>query len=477
VTSTIHRAQLVTQIPSVDRVLNLPQVQQWAGEYGRTMTGIAVRETIDEIRRDILEGVLIVTPADAQLLARIRQHLDQLARPQLRPVFNLTGTVLHTNLGRALLPQAAINAIANAATQACTLEYDLERGERGERDQLIETLLRELTGCEAATVVNNNAAATLLALAALAKSKEVIVSRGELVEIGGSYRIPEIMRAAGCKLKEVGTTNRTHLADYEEAIGPKSALLLKVHTSNYQVEGFTAAVAERELARLAHSRELPLMVDLGSGALTDLSRFGLPREPLPQDCLRDGADVVTFSCDKLLGGPQAGIILGRADLLKRIRKSPLRRALRVGKITLAALEAVLRLYRDPDTLAQRLPTLRLLTRAMQEIEAAAQRLHQTLATALAPHFEVDVAPCKSQIGSGALPVDLLPSFALRATPLSGGKRGAGTALKALEKALRALPKPVIGRVQDQALWLDLRCLDDESAFSAQLAHLQIAPTS
>jgi L-seryl-tRNA(Ser) seleniumtransferase len=427
--------------------------------------------TVSRIRRDILEGVQSVAPSDEQLLKLVREQLDQLARPQLRPVFNLTGTVLHTNLGRALLPHAAVAAITGAAAQPCTLEYDLERGERGERDHLVETLLRELTGCEAATIVNNNAAATLLALAALAKGKEVIVSRGELVEIGGSYRIPEIMRAAGCKLKEVGATNRTHLTDYEEAIGPKTALLLKVHTSNYQIEGFTASVHERELAKLAHSKNLPLMVDLGSGALVDLSAHGLPREPLPQDALSDGADVVCFSGDKLLGGPQAGILIGRADLLKRMRKHPLKRALRPGKITLAALEAVLRLYRNPDTLAAQLPTLRLLTRPAADIEAATQRLQPALARALAPHFEVDVAACKSQIGSGALPVDLLPSFALRATPTTP-KRGTGTALKALEKALRALPKPVIGRVQDQALWLDLRCLENETELATQLASFQ-----
>jgi L-seryl-tRNA(Ser) seleniumtransferase len=342
-------------------------------------------------------------------------------------------------------------------------------GERGERDTLVEPLLRELTGAAAATVVNNNAAAVLLTLSVLAQRREVLVSRGELIEIGGSFRLPDIMRRAGAKLIEVGTTNRTHLKDFKDALGPRAALLLKVHTSNYAISGFTASVPLEELVKLGRAGNVPVAVDLGSGSLVDLTRWGLPAEPTVRAALAAGADLVTFSADKLLGGPQAGLIVGRADLIARLRKDPLKRALRVSKLTLAALEAVLALYRAPEFLSERLTTLRLLTRPASEMQTQALRLRTLMQRALGEAYEVAAAPLASQIGSGALPVEQLPSHGLVVRAAKGGH----VSLVRLEATLRALPRPVLGRLKDKALWLDLRCLDstDEVAFVAQLEAL------
>jgi L-seryl-tRNA(Ser) seleniumtransferase len=347
-----------------------------------------------------------------------------------------------------------------ASTQACTLEYDLGEGARGERDAHVEALVCRLTGAEAATIVNNNAAAVLLALGALAKGREVLVSRGELVEIGGSFRIPEIVESAGCRLREVGTTNRTHLKDFERAIGGDTGALLKVHASNYAVVGFVAAPDEAELIALAHAKSLPYITDLGSGSLVDLAKWGLPHEPTPGESLARGADLVTFSGDKLLGGPQAGIVAGRKLLVEQLRRNPLKRALRLDKARLAALESVLRLYLDPDRLAERLPTLRLLTRSQAEIRTAALRVLPAVQQYLGTQAHAEVHETMSQVGSGSLPVDRLPSVALRIVT-------AGS-VEALATQLRALPIPVIGRIHDGALWLDLRCLEDEAAFAANL---------
>ncbi|SAK89586.1 selenocysteine synthase [Caballeronia fortuita] len=460
---------LMARVPSVERVLASAEFEAVIAAYGRTQTLAALRATLDAWRADAQAGRAFVDAlSDAQLARTVDAKLAKRTRSNVRSVFNLTGTVLHTNLGRALLPDEAVRAVAEMLTRPANLEFDLDTGARGDRDDLINGLICELTGAEAATVVNNNAAAVLLTLSALAPRREVIVSRGELVEIGGAFRIPDIMSRAGAKLREVGTTNRTHLKDYDEAINAKTALLMKVHCSNYAVSGFTKEVSIAELAPLAKARGLPVAVDLGSGTLVDLAQWGLPREATVRETVAAGADLVTFSGDKLLGGPQAGLIVGRADLVAKIKKHPLKRALRVGKLTLAALESVLRLYRAPETLAERLTTLRLLTRPADAMRLAAERIEPALQRMAGETFTVVSEPMFSQIGSGALPVDVLPSYGL-AVRLASGKR-AGGQLNRIEKRLRELPRPVLGRIADGALRLDLRCLEeaDEAAFIAQL---------
>ncbi|MDR5825305.1 L-seryl-tRNA(Sec) selenium transferase [Caballeronia sp. LZ043] len=460
---------LMARVPSVERVLGAAEFADVIAAHGRTQTLAALRATLDAWRSDAQAGRATVDAlSDAALAQAVSAVLSARARSAVRSVFNLTGTVLHTNLGRALLPDEAVSAVTEVLTRPANLEFDLDTGARGDRDDLINGLICELTGAEAATVVNNNAAAVLLTLSALASRKEVIVSRGELVEIGGAFRIPDIMSRAGARLREVGTTNRTHLKDYDEAIGPKTALLMKVHCSNYAVTGFTREVTLAELAPLAKSRDLPIAVDLGSGTLVDLAQWGLPREATVRETVDAGADLVTFSGDKLLGGPQAGLIVGRRELIAKIKKHPLKRALRVGKLTLAALEAVLRLYRAPENLRERLTTLRLLTRPADAMRLCAERIQPALQQWIGDAFVVSAEPMFSQIGSGALPVDVLPSYGL-AVRLANGKRP-GSQLNRIEKRLRELPRPVIGRIADGALRLDLRCLEegDETLFIAQL---------
>ena len=461
------------QLPSVDKLLQSPALALLRARYGHQACTQALRETLDGLRDQLRAGMALAPDAtDFECLAQAaEQRLTKRFAPRLQAVFNLTGTVLHTNLGRALLPQEAVDAVIEAMLSPANLEYDLATGGRGDRDDLVEALVCELTGAEAATVVNNNAAAVLLTLGTLAEGREVIVSRGELVEIGGAFRIPDIMARAGARLVEVGTTNRTHARDYTEAVSDATGLLMKVHCSNYAVTGFTKSVSDHEVADIAHGRGLPMVVDLGSGTLVDLAQYGLPHETTVRETIEAGADLVTFSGDKLLGGPQCGVIVGRADLIAKIKRNPLKRALRVGKLTLAALEPVLRLYRAPDLLAERLTTLRLLTRPAAAMREQAEELLPQLQLALGLPYVVTAEAMKSQIGSGALPVDQLPSFGLAIRSAPGSRLS--NALGVLEQRLRALPCPVIGRIGQDALWLDLRCLEGphEAAFIAQLGEL------
>ncbi len=457
-------------LPSVDKLLRHEDGLALAEAYGRAAATDAVRAVIDELRRRLLGAGGEADTGEEAVLASAADLLAAKSAPSLKKVFNLTGTVLHTNLGRAPLPREAIEAMTLVAGGASNLEYDLESGRRGDRDVHVDDLLAELTGAEAATVVNNNAAAVLLVLNTLAKGKEVPVSRGQLVEIGGSFRMPDIIRRAGCKMQEVGTTNRTHLKDFEDAIGGRTALLLKVHTSNYEVQGFTKEVSDAELAALARKHGIPCVDDLGSGTLVDLTRFGLPHEPTAAEALAHGMSVVTFSGDKLLGGPQAGMIVGKKELIDKIKKNPMKRALRIDKVTMAALSAVLRLYLDPDRLVERMPALRLLARQADEIAATGRRVVDPVSRALDGIAAVELVGCQSQIGSGSLPVERLDSVALGITP-STGRRGGGAALNRMAKAFRSLPIPVIGRVHEGAFLLDLRCLEDVEAFVGQLDQL------
>ncbi len=464
-------------LPAVDRLLRQPAVAVLVQQHGHSLVASQARALLDGLRQQALAGTLAADAVQPGALADgVAQAVAARLAPRLQRVLNLTGTVIHTNLGRAVLADQALAHLLALMAGPNNLEYDLATGGRGDRDSVVEDLLCTLTGAEAATVVNNNAAAVLLTIAALASAhpggREVIVSRGELVEIGGAFRMPDVMASAGATLVEVGTTNRTHPQDYARAIGPRTALLMKVHTSNYAVQGFTAAVDEAELAPIAHAQGLPLATDLGAGSLVDLARWGLPREPLPQDKLAAGCDIVTFSGDKLLGGPQAGLIVGSRAAVQRIRQFPMKRALRISKLPLAALEATLRLYLRPERLAQDLPTLRLLTRPQAAIHALALQLQPAVQAAVAPRHAVQVVSLLGQIGSGSLPVDRLPSAGLAIAPLQ--KKGAGRALDALATALRGLPLPVIGRVADDRLLLDLRCLEDPAPFTAQLPALQAA---
>ncbi|MYM40902.1 L-seryl-tRNA(Sec) selenium transferase [Duganella qianjiadongensis] len=484
-TETGNLAAGAIRLPAVHLLLSDPACAELINEYGRVQTLETARLLLAELRSLMLAsrrdgGTMPAAPDIPAVLAQLGERLRANNRSPLRPVFNLTGTVLHTNLGRALLPDAAVQAVTEALRWPMNLEWDIDTGKRGDRDNLIEELLLELTGAEAATIVNNNAAALLLMLNTVAQGKEVIVSRGELVEIGGAFRIPDIMTRAGAVLREVGSTNRTHLKDYAEAAGPQTALMMKVHCSNYAITGFTKSVELLELAPLAKKSGVPLAVDLGSGTLVDLEQYGLPHETTVRETIAGGADLVTFSGDKLLGGPQCGIIVGRADLIAQIKKNPLKRALRVGKLTLAALEPVLALYRAPDLLAHRLTTLRLLTRPASAMQALAQEIAPVMQAALGTQYQVQSEAMMSQIGSGALPVDQLPSYGLliRASVDKAGDKLSGqrtsNPLGLLEQRLRSLPVPVIGRVAQDALWLDLRCLDEHQRqrFIDQLALLR-----
>ncbi len=458
---TADVAKALRLMPSVDECLRaLPAQSQ--NKFNRNYLTSVIRAVQDGLRDAIAVGS--EQPAgsrEAIVREVVRRAEERLAAdgPAWRPVINATGVVIHTNLGRAMLAQDAVDAISLAARSPITLEYDLETGGRGERDRIVEDDLCALTGAQAATVVNNNAAAVLLALNTLAEGREVIVSRGELIEIGGSFRIPDVMRKSGARLREVGTTNRTHLPDYAGAIGPETALLLKVHPSNYRVIGFTAAVPIGELCRLAAEHGLDVMEDLGSGALVDLRRFGLHHEPVVKERIEAGADLVTFSGDKLLGGPQAGIIVGRRELIERIRSNPLKRALRCDKLTLAALSATLRLYLRAADLVQTLPVLRLLTRSPRELEIVANRAREILTQRLGEGFSIAVAPSTSEIGSGAMPGGEIETRVLAITHPAHSA-------ETLAAMFRRADPAIIGRITDGAFTLDMRTIEDPAVLAA-----------
>ncbi|HOW96585.1 MAG TPA: L-seryl-tRNA(Sec) selenium transferase [Kiritimatiellia bacterium] len=434
-------------LPSVDAVLNTARARALAEQHGRARVSGAVRAAV-ESRRQAIRGGEAARP-DAESLAEAAAELLAADRPNLRRVVNATGIVLHTGLGRAVLPGDTLAALAEAVGN-CNVQMDLETGERTRREAVVLDLFRRVTGAEDAAVVNNNAAATLLVLAALSRGREAVVSRGELIEIGGSFRLPDIMAESGALLREVGTTNKTHLRDYEKAIGPGTGLLLKVHPSNYRVEGFVAETALREIAALGRTRSVPVIFDLGSGNLVDLRKYGLEGEPTVQDGFRDGADLVLFSTDKLIGGPQGGAVVGRTDLVTAVRKHPLYRAFRVDKLRLAALEHALRLFLEPDKLEARHPTYFMLARKPDELRRTAEELRAGIAKRQ-PAWQATVVEEESKLGGGALPTSPLPTFAvsLRAEGLSADR---------LALALRRADPPVIGRIRDDLVLLDVRTI-------------------
>lgn len=447
---------LFQQLPSVDKLLKMPQGEQLISEFGHSAVVVACRTLLVQARQFIQQHQqLPINFLDFErTFAELQQYLQQQNQVQIKAVHNLTGTVLHTNLGRALWSEESQQAALAAMRQNVALEYDLDEGRRSHRDNHISELLCRLTDAQAACVVNNNAAAVLLMLATFAQGKEVIISRGELIEIGGAFRIPDIMAQAGCRLVEVGTTNRTHLNDYRNAINENTAFLMKVHSSNYQICGFTSAVSEAELAELGREMSVPVITDLGSGALMDLSRYGLPKEPTVQEKVAQGVDLVSFSGDKLLGGVQAGIIVGKKAWIERLQAHPLKRVLRCDKVILAGLEATLRLYFNPEKLSERLPTLRLLTKSVEQLRADAERLKARLESRLNADFQLQIEDSLAQIGSGSQPMERVPSVAVTLSEKTPQK------LSALSTRFKRLSQPIIGRMENGKLWLDLRSVAD-----------------
>ncbi len=458
---------LFRQLPSLDKLLNTPQGLELLAEFGRTAVVHAGRQSLHYAREFIKQQQNLphFCQSEQTFLTQMETLLQQQRQVVAKPVHNLTGTVIHTNLGRALWPLSAQHAATAAMNTPVALEFDLDEGKRGHRDNAISDLICELTGAEATCVVNNNAAAVLLMLSTFAKDKEVIISRGELIEIGGSFRIPDIMAQAGCKLIEVGTTNRTHLKDYRNAINENTAFLMKVHTSNYQISGFTASVEEHELVELGKEFNIPVISDLGSGALADLSKYALPKEPTVQEKLAQGVDLISFSGDKLLGGPQAGIIVGKKEWITCLQQHPLKRVLRCDKVILAGLEATLRLYLEPENLMKTLPVLNLLTRPIADLEQSAVQISQILQQKLGEQFHIRIEPSYAQVGSGAQPGASIPSVAVTLQAKTTEKT---TALLA---CLKGLSVPIIGRVESDKVWLDMRSLSDINGLKMTLEEL------
>ncbi|MFC1822922.1 L-seryl-tRNA(Sec) selenium transferase [Thermodesulfobacteriota bacterium] len=447
---------LLKQIPGVDRLLAHPEISALLGRHPRQLVQRAINTCLDEIRKRILQGE---TPSESDLSLleiskAVSKKLDQLSQSSFRSVINATGIVVHTNLGRSILTERVLRKFRPLSGGYSNLEYDLKAGKRGSRYSHVEGILKELTGAEAAMVVNNNAAAVLIALETLAKDREVVASRGELVEIGGSFRIPDVMRKSGAKMIEVGATNKTHLSDFEEVIGPDTALLLKVHRSNFQIVGFTEEVTTSELVQLGGKYGLPVMEDLGSGCLVDFSKYGLLKEPTVHEVLAQGADLVTFSGDKLLGGPQAGIILGRADLVEAIRKNQLNRALRIDKLTLLALEETLSIYRDENAARREIPTLRMIFQPLKSLKTKAQRLRKLMGKLKSENYAIELVEGCSKVGGGAMPLLELPSCLLALSPkeLSAHR---------MEEWLRSYDPPIITRVEKDRVLLDVRTIQEK----------------
>lgn len=447
---------LLRKLPGIDHILELAKEDFFFENIPQSILVGAIRSAVDNLRTLILDekqGVTDESLKDSQVLKKVKDIVTNVMAPNLIHTINATGVVVHTNLGRSLLAGEAVQNLMTVSTAYSNLEYDLAKGSRGSRYSCVEDILCEISGAEAAMVVNNNAGAVLLCLETIAKGKKVIISRGELVEIGGSFRIPDVMAKSGCILKEVGTTNRTHLKDYESAIAGDTGLLLKVHTSNYSVVGFTADVSLKELAKLGAKYQIPVMEDLGSGAFIDFSKYGLFKEPTVQEAVATGADIVTFSGDKLLGGPQAGIIVGEKEVLDRIKQNPLTRALRIDKLTLAALESTLRLYRNERNAVEAIPTLRMLTDSRDHIEKKAKQLGQMLKNINDSRLKVDIVNLSSRAGGGSLPLLDLPSKGISIMVK-------GMSANAIERYLRENIPPIIGRIEDDIFMMDLRTIQD-----------------
>jgi L-seryl-tRNA(Ser) seleniumtransferase len=452
--SAEEKKGLFQKIPAVDRLLNSPFLSEILPRYPRSLVLKAVHQVLEGVRNAIKSGHGFEEPLSLDRISHlVTEKLVLLNQPSLKPLINATGVVVHTNLGRSILAERVLEKFKPLAGGYSNLEYDLQRGERGSRYSHVEGILKELTGAEAGTVVNNNAAAVLVALDTLARGREVVVSRGQLVEIGGSFRIPEVMKRGGARMLEVGTTNKTHLRDYEEVLGPDTALLLKVHKSNYHLIGFTEDVDTVELVTLAHKNNIAVMEDLGSGCFVDFSKYGLVKEPTVQEVLGQGVDLVTFSGDKLLGGPQAGILLGRKPLVEAIRKNQLSRALRIDKLTLLALEETLRIYRDESAAIKEIPTLQMILAPYDHLKNKARRLRRMIGKLDSPNFALQLADGTSKVGGGALPLLVIPTCLLALVP---GRLSANI----VEQKLRDGDPPIISRVEKDQVLLDVRTVQE-----------------
>ena len=450
------KQELFRKIPAVDRLLDSPALIEVSSKYPRSLILKAIHQVLEEIRKSIAVGEGFKDPAQLgveHVSEKVVARTEQLSRSTLRPVINATGVVIHTNLGRSVLAERVLRSFRPLSGGYSTLEYDLEKGKRGSRYNHVEGLLKELTSAEAATVVNNNAAAVLISLETLAKGREAVISRGQLVEIGGSFRMPDVMRKSGVKMVEVGTTNKTHLRDYEEVIGPETALIVKVHRSNFQIVGFAEDVDTTELVNLGNKYGIPVIEDLGSGCLVDFSKYGIMKEPTVQEVIAKGVDLVTFSGDKLLGGPQAGIIVGRSNLVEAVKKNPLARALRIDKLTLLALERTLTIYRDEEAALKEIPTLRMISQPYKSLKAKTQRLAKMIGKLSTQNFAIELVDGISRVGGGAYPLLELPSRLLCLIP----KKLSAHQMVAW---LRACSPPIIVRLEKDHVLLDVRTIQE-----------------